>query len=247
MWEQTFQYRRGLGRGLMTCPACPGRRGHRVRRGFTLVELMVAIAVLAIMAVMSWRGLDAMVRAKTLTAERADQVVTTQSVLAQWRADLDALVQTGRLRPVDWDGQVLRMTRQHPNDPALGVLVVGWSARTVGDRTQWLRWQSPAVRDRAGLAAAWLAAQQWARTPTADTRASEVPLTDLSSWQVYFFRSNAWSSPFSSADPQQAQQLASDVSIPDGVRLELTLPAAHALGGKVVLDWVRPVRSGGHN
>jgi len=33
---------------------------HRVR-GFTLVELLVALALMALMAALSWRGLDAMV------------------------------------------------------------------------------------------------------------------------------------------------------------------------------------------
>jgi len=35
--------------------------------GFTLVELLVAIAVLALLAIASWRGLDGMVRAQDQT------------------------------------------------------------------------------------------------------------------------------------------------------------------------------------
>lgn len=33
-------------------------------QGFTLVELMVAIAVMALLALVSWRGLDSMVRSQ---------------------------------------------------------------------------------------------------------------------------------------------------------------------------------------
>ena len=33
-------------------------------RGFTLIELLVAISILAIVAVLGWRGLDAIVRAR---------------------------------------------------------------------------------------------------------------------------------------------------------------------------------------
>ena len=38
-------------------------RTLRVQHGFTLVELLVAVALMALMAAMSWRGLDGMVTA----------------------------------------------------------------------------------------------------------------------------------------------------------------------------------------
>ena len=59
---------------------------HRPR-GFTLVELLVALAVMALLAIVSWRGLDGMVRAQQITRERADAVLELQTVLAQWGAD----------------------------------------------------------------------------------------------------------------------------------------------------------------
>ena len=37
------------------------------QRGFTLVELLVALMVMALLAVLSWRGLDGMTRAQTQT------------------------------------------------------------------------------------------------------------------------------------------------------------------------------------
>ena len=64
---------------------------RRGQPGFTLVELLVAIAVMALLAIVSWRGLDGMVRAQQITRERADAVLELQTVLAQWGADLDAM------------------------------------------------------------------------------------------------------------------------------------------------------------
>jgi len=57
---------------------------RRGQPGFTLVELLVAIAVMALLAIVSWRGLDGMVRAQQITRERADAVLELQTVLAQW-------------------------------------------------------------------------------------------------------------------------------------------------------------------
>ena len=93
-------------------------------RGFTLIELLVAITLMAVLAIMSWRGLDGMVRARTLTEARADAVLTLQIGLAQWAADLDAMVKTPQLPELDWDGRVLRMTRRSTVDATAGTLVV---------------------------------------------------------------------------------------------------------------------------
>ena len=41
-------------------------------RGFTLIELLVAISVMALIAILSWRGIDGMVRTQEATRQRAD-------------------------------------------------------------------------------------------------------------------------------------------------------------------------------
>ena len=109
-------------------------------RGFTLIELLVAIAMMALLAIMSWRGLDGMARARTLTEARADEVLALQVGLAQWTADLDAMVQTPQLNAIDWNGRVLRLTRRNATDDSAGVLVAAWSRRVVDGKGQWLRW-----------------------------------------------------------------------------------------------------------
>ena len=96
------------------------RRVH----GFTLVELLVALFAMALLAVMSWRGLDGMTRAQAATAARADEVLTLQVGLAQWSADLDAIVDMAPAPALNWNGRVLRLTRRDTVNPASGVLVV---------------------------------------------------------------------------------------------------------------------------
>ena len=82
------------------------------RSGFTLVELLVALFVLSLLAVLSWQGLDGMVRAQRQTEQRADEVLALQTGLAQWTADLENLAELPQLSAMEWNGRVLRLTRR---------------------------------------------------------------------------------------------------------------------------------------
>jgi len=216
--------------------------------GFTLIELMVAISILGLVAVLSWRGLDGMMRAQSATQTRADQIVATQSALGQWRADIDALVQVSTLPPLDWNGQALRMTRRSLSAPIDGLLVVGWTTRKVDGQNHWLRWQSPPLRSVGDLQNAWAKAANWARNPSDDDKTREIDISAITDWQVFYYRGNAWSSPFSSDANGQGQSGQSvDLSMPDGIRLNVTLPPNNPLAGQLTVDWVRPTQSGGKN
>ncbi|MDP2818745.1 MAG: prepilin-type N-terminal cleavage/methylation domain-containing protein [Polaromonas sp.] len=217
--------------------------------GFTLIELMVAITVMALLAVLSWRGLDAMARAQAQTSLRADQVLTLQAGLAQWKIDLDALSHTPQVNPLDWDGRVLRLTRRTAA-PGDGLLVVAWTRRT-DDAGQWLRWQSPVVRTLSGWSDAWGHASAWAQGANTEDPTREVRITPLENWQIFYFRGNAWTHPMSSAGGQTAAtpgqpaaQIVSQTVIPDGIRLVLMLPTTQAISGTLTVDWVNPTLSG---
>jgi general secretion pathway protein J len=216
-------------------------------RGFTLVELLVALFALALLAALSWRGLDGMLRAQQQTEARADEVLAFQTGLAQWSADLDALVQLPQLNAIEWNGRVLRLTRRGKADITDGVRVVGWARR----EGQWRRWQSPSLTTRGDVEAAWQQADMWAQNPGDDLRRGEVAVTPLEDWQVFYFRSDAWTNPLSS-DAQVAQGQPSGepvvrrtAVVPDGIRLVLTLPPGTVFSGRLVRDWVNPLVGGG--
>ena len=222
------------------------------RRGFTLIEVMVALAVMALMAILSWRGLDGMQRTQTTTRTYSDSVLALQAALAQWGADLDALTQVPPLGGLEFDGRVLRLTRLDPYAAMPGetvapdawgggsLRVVAWSTRNVEGRLRWLRWQSPPLRQRADLLAAWQMAQQWGQSPDDAMRAAEVSVADVDDWQVFYFRGNAWTSPLSAAAAGGAGTAAGQTALPDGVRLVLQLSAGGAIDGTLTRDWVRP-------
>jgi general secretion pathway protein J len=222
--------------------------------GFTLIELLVAISLMALMAVLSWRGLDGISRAQTQLQQRADDVQTLQATLGQWGADLDAMAEQPNMPSLDWDGRAMRILRRGSASAGEGLHVVAWARRSVDGAGQWLRWQSPELRSRGELDLAWQKAQAWAQTPSDEDRLREVRTVALDAWQIYYYRSNAWTNPLSSAGSADAGAAAGSsaasvstaaATTPDGVRLVLNLSVGQALSGTLTRDWVRPVLGGG--
>ena len=124
----------------------------------------------------------------------------------------------------------------------------------------WVRTQSPASTDRLLLQQYWAAALQregeasavsttpppGSSSPPASGTGLSPPVTGPASvavlfpaqqWQLFYYRGDAWSNPLSSSGAVSAGQ---DASIPDGIRLILTLPETATPSGTITLDWVRP-------
>ena len=216
-------------------------------RGFTLVELLIAISLMALMTVLSWRGLDGVSRAQIRLQEQSDDVLALQATLAQWGTDLDAMTEQPDTPSLDWDGRALRIVRRSSGAPGAGLQVVAWTRRAVDGQGQWLRWQSPPLLMRGELQLAWQKAQLWAQTPSEEDLLREVRTVALDQWQIFYYRGNAWSNPLSSADSATAVSAVSGAStaVPDGVRLVLTLSPGQAIHGTVTRDWVRGSVGGG--
>ena len=94
------------------------RRG----RGFTLIELLVAIAILALVAVLGWRGLDGIVRARVALTAQMEQTRGLQLAFAQMQSDAEHLAGTDLLpqRPnlvADADRLTLIRTVSADNEP----------------------------------------------------------------------------------------------------------------------------------
>lgn len=214
--------------------------------GFTLIELMIAIAIMAILAILSWRSLDNMAQMQTQTQTKTDGVLALQAGLAQWQVDLDMLwevPQIPSINPLDFDGQVLRLVRRYTENNTDIVRVVAWSKKNQDGKQQWLRWQSDPLKTRSSMLAAWQQANQWAQSPSETNKDHVVAIANIDQWQIFYYRNNAWSNSLSSADnvsPNSAQ-----VQLPDGVRLILTLPEGQPIQGKITRDWLRPTLGGG--
>jgi general secretion pathway protein J len=227
-------------------------------RGFTLIELLVAIAVMSMLAVLSWRSLDGMNRAQTFTQQRADQLLRLQAALGQWSADLDAIINTREVQPLEFDGRLLRLTRRDSSETGLdspGMRVVAWTrfdgTNTGGATGQWMRWQSGPISHRDDLARAWERAADWSqRARSAPDQVifgeSAVPVIGIENWQLFYHRGETWGNPLSSVgNPGLDGQGLALSNLPDGVRLVLTLAPSQGLTGTLVRDWVRPTMEAG--
>ena len=230
-----------MGRKSRTGPLCSSA-------GFTLIELLVALGIMALMAGLSWRGLDGMTRAQAQVQQRTDSVLTLQAGLSQWSADLDAIAQLPQTPALDWDGRGLRILRRSLDIGSSELVVVAWTSRNINGMGQWLRWQSPPLRSRGELQAAWAQAAQWAQNPGEADKKYEVRVSELEQWQIFYYRRDAWTNPLSSGDvAAQAGNInptVADTNLPDGVRLVLSLPVGEGISGTLTRDWIRPTLGG---
>jgi general secretion pathway protein J len=157
-------------------------------RGFTLIEVMVALVIMAVLAGMAWRGVDALVHSKETAQASTDGTLRLTAGMAQFEYDLSMLTDTGAVGALQFDGANLRMTRRQQD----GVQLVVW---TLQDGA-WQRWASPPATRIRALQDAWLRSQQW--SAIAPQAVAVVP--GVTAWQVYLFRGNAWTNAQSSAD-----------------------------------------------
>lgn len=169
------------------------RARRRLRTGFTLIEVMVALVVLSVMALMGWRGIEAMLRTREIAQANLETTARLQTVLAQWEQDLQQL-EEGRDSGVDalsFDGATLRLTRHRPE----GLQLVAWGVR----EGSLYRWESRVARTRSELQTAWAQSQQ---ALVLDERRLKA-LEGVQGWQMYFFRGNSWSNAQSADDVEK--------------------------------------------
>ena len=221
------------------------------QKGFTLIEVLVALAIMALMAIMSWRGIESMWQTQSTLEERSNRIRTLQTVLAQWQVDLDKQSTHPRITPWDWDGKVMRLTREgySPTDP-LRVVAWSWEPNPIQPNVlEWKRWQSSPVLTLTQWQTAWDEARTWSQTPTVALRQDETKLFAIGSMKLFVSREGTWGNPLSSDAVNDSQESHSQPTPtqrrqpPDGIRLILDIREPR-VQGTIILDWLSPLYTG---
>ena len=189
-------------------------------RGFTLVELLVAISILAMVAVLGWRGLDGIVRARTALTEQMEVTRGMQLAFAQMQSDCEHMADSTLLgkRPFLLAGND-RMTLVRTSfveNEAMRLQVVAY--RIKGGMLT--RRESVGTRDLVQLDVLWTAATSDADTTAPVTLQAGVTGMTILTWVS---ANNQWrQGPPPSVDPQaQAQADAA----PTGLQVALQVRA----------------------
>lgn len=156
-------------------------------RGFTLIELLVAISILAMVAVLGWRGLDGIVRARVALTDQMEMTRGMQLAFAQLQSDCEHAADAGLLgrRPYLLQAEnriTLVRTVFNENEPAR-LQVIAY--RLVDGRLN--RRESNTTRDLVELDALWQASLS-----DTDPTPPVTLQTGVTSMGVRVWQNNAW-------------------------------------------------------
>lgn len=192
-------------------------------RGFTLIEVLVALVIMAMMSVMAWRAVSTLSTTRDATEAHMDSAETIGTLVRQWELDLREVQDSKQVTALSFDGATLRLTRRTTK----GLQMVSWQIRD-GRLT---RWASQPATTISGLQDAWFRSQQLSPQDLRDSPG----ISGVQGWQMYFFRNTAWSNAQSTGDQDDAVTK----TVPSGVRMKVQF-AGSGYNGELTREVIVP-------
>ena len=162
-------------------------RLQKYHRGFTLVELLVAISILAIVAVLGWRGLDSIVRARSSLTTQMEVTRGMQLAFAQLQSDCEHIthpdVLNGRPYLLIGNDRITMVREVFTENQPSRLQVVAY--RIVNGTL--MRRESNVTRDLAELDALWQAS-----TSDTDTSGAVALQGGVAGMQVLVWQNEGW-------------------------------------------------------
>ena len=188
-------------------------------RGFTLIEVLVAVVLMALLSATAYKGVATMLDARERIESAVASTQRMQQALSQWSDDWEAASQLRMHSGVFYSGSAVRMIR---HDPLRVGRIVAWRQTSTGLE----RALMPPVESVEDLHQQLMAStEEWVLHGTLPRGATLTTWPDLSEFQIYYFVGNSWANPYSTFSDQQGW--------PSAVRLELKTPK-----GFISSDWL---------
>ncbi len=195
------------------------RRSHQSRHcGLTLVELLVAISVLGFVAILGWRGLDSIVRARIALTSDLEQTRGMQLAFAQLQSDCAHLASTTALpnrSPLAIEQGRLTLVRTVFADNQPSRLQVIAYRLNDGMLT---RRESVATRDLRELDTLWLTAESDTDTSQPVVLQSEVTALTMRLWV-----NKGWRTDLGMPSPSSNTGTTASPPVPTGLEITLQL------------------------
>ena len=201
------------------------------QHGLTLVELLVAISVLAFVAILGWRGLDSIVRARVALTGEMEQTRGMQIAFAQLQSDCAHLADSSALpgRPplTVGPGRLTLLRTVFADDQPSRLQVVTYRLKN----DVLTRRESAATRDLRALDALWQAAANDLAANDGDTAVtlqSDVTALTMRLWVNGIWRADT-------DVPAPVAGMAASFPIPTGLEVTLRLRGRDASMQKIFL------------